>query len=165
MSRVPLESVICRAVRALLEGAEKMRAANRRGIREPHLSEPLESRVLLTTPVVQSIARTTPTAQYTTSTSVAYTVTFNTAVNGVDTADFQLLDTVALGQSGPVLVSGSGATRTVTVNGIHGNGTLQLNLVDNDSITSADTATERNTPHAEFLRAITVSSATWAEAS
>jgi predicted secreted hydrolase len=67
------------------------------------------------------------------ATSVHFTVTFSEAVTGVDTADFSLTTTGVSGAS-VTAVSGSGATRTVTVNTGIGNGTLRLNVVDNDSI-------------------------------
>src|SRR5262249_2386659 len=75
----------------------------------------------------------TPPGPATNATSVVYTVTFSTSVTGVDATDF------ALALSGvtttpPLVVGGSGTTYTVTINGISGNGTLGLNLVDDDSI-------------------------------
>src|SRR5437868_2114696 len=55
--------------------------------------ERLEARVLLTYPtaVVTSIDRSAPTGQYTSDTSVAYAVTFNTPVTGVDPTDFGVI--------------------------------------------------------------------------
>jgi hypothetical protein len=65
--------------------------------------------------------------------SVNFTVTFSESVTGVDVSDFNLTIT---GVSGAAVssVSGSGATRTVTVNTGSGNGTIRLNVIDNDSI-------------------------------
>ena len=65
--------------------------------------------------------------------SVNFTVMFSESVTGVDASDFAL--TVS-GLSGASIggVSGSGSSRTVTVNTGSNDGTLQLNLVDNDSI-------------------------------
>ena len=56
-----------------------------------------------------------------------FTVTFSTAVNGVDASDFTLVGTgTATGVVGSV--SGSGTTWTVTVNSVTGDGTLRLDL-------------------------------------
>jgi hypothetical protein len=65
--------------------------------------------------------------------SVNFTVTFSEAVTGVDTADFSLTTT---GITGAWItgVTGAGATRTVTVNTGTDNGTLRLNVADNDTI-------------------------------
>jgi len=49
-------------------------------------------------------------------------------------ADFALTTTGGVSGTSVVSVGGSGATRTVTVNTGTGAGTLQLNLVDNDTI-------------------------------
>jgi Calx-beta domain/Bacterial Ig-like domain len=84
-------------------------------------------------PKVVSINRTTPLGPLTNANSVDYTVTFSKSVTGVDADDFNL----ALGgvtATTPVVVSGSGTTYTVTVNGIAGTGSLGLNLADDDSI-------------------------------
>jgi subtilisin-like proprotein convertase family protein len=82
-------------------------------------------------PVVFSIDRTD--ANPTNAVSVDYTVTFSEAVTGVDTTDFTL---VASGVTGASItsVTGSDTTYTVTVNPGSGEGTLGLNLVDNDTI-------------------------------
>ncbi|WP_341882121.1 FG-GAP-like repeat-containing protein [Synechococcus sp. UW140] len=61
-------------------------------------------------------------------TSASFTVTFNQPVTGVDAADFTLIRTGTVA-GGTIQVTGSGATRTVTVTGITGAGTLGLNLV------------------------------------
>ena len=82
-------------------------------------------------PTVQSITRvgTTPTN----AASVQWTVTFSEAVTGVDAADFAL---AASGLTGASIsnVSGSGASYTVTASTGTGDGTLGLNLIDNDTI-------------------------------
>src|SRR5262249_34699267 len=70
----------------------------------------------------------------TSASSVTYTATFSEAVTGVDATDFQLALTGSVTATTPVVVAGSGAVYTVTVNGITGSGTLGLNLVDNGSI-------------------------------
>jgi len=71
--------------------------------------------------------------------SVAFTVMFDRAVSGVDATDFTLAATGVTGAS-ITSVAGSGATWTVVVNTGSGNGTLGLNLVDNDSIRDATDA-------------------------
>jgi len=65
--------------------------------------------------------------------SVDFTVTFSESVTGVDTSDFSLTTTNTA--SGTVSnVAGSGDTYTVTVNSLTGDGTLRLDLTDDDSI-------------------------------
>lgn len=85
-------------------------------------------------PVVESIDRSSPTGPGTSESSVTYLVTFSEDVIGVDAGDFQVVLTGSASAASPVDVSGSGAVYTVTVNGITGNGTLGLNLVDDKSI-------------------------------
>jgi hypothetical protein len=81
-------------------------------------------------PAVQSI--TTSGSTITNASSLQYTVTFNEGVTDVLPADFAL---AVSGTSGAVAsVSGSGSTYIVTVNNVSGNGTLSLNLADDDSI-------------------------------
>ena len=81
-------------------------------------------------PAVVSIAPSGPTI--TNATSLQYTVTFNESVSNVLAADFTLSTS---GTTGTIAsISGSGASYTVTVNNVSGNGTLGLNLVSNDSI-------------------------------
>ncbi len=88
-----------------------------------------------TAPVVTSIGRTS--ASPTAAASLAFAVNFSEPVAGVDSSDFVLaLTGTATGTISTVV--GSGATFTVTVSGINGDGTLGLNLVDDDSI--VDTA-------------------------
>jgi hypothetical protein len=87
-------------------------------------------------PVVTAIARSNPTGATSTGGSVAYTVNFNEPVTGVDSTDFRVGTSGGAAAAGPVVVSGSGASYTVTINGISGSGTLELNLVDDDSIVS-----------------------------
>lgn len=87
-----------------------------------------------TPPTVLSIARanTNPTN----ANSVSWTVTFSENVTGVDASDFAL---AASGVSGAGILSitpsaGPGSVYTVTAATGTGNGTLGLNLSDNDSI-------------------------------
>lgn len=89
-----------------------------------------------TAPVVSSIVRVDPTP--TALASVSWTVTFSKNVTGVDVTDF------ALAQAGGVsgaLITGvtpvSGSVYTVTASTGSGNGTLGLNLVDDDTIIDA----------------------------
>ncbi|MBI5944622.1 MAG: hypothetical protein HY864_09650 [Chloroflexi bacterium] len=87
-------------------------------------------------PTVVSINRssTSPSA----ASSVNYIVTFSKSVIGVDIADFSLLnaETTVTGAS-VTSVTGTGLTRTVTVNSGTDSGTLRLDLVDNDTIMDA----------------------------
>jgi hypothetical protein len=84
-------------------------------------------------PAVISINRSNPVGPSTNAATVSYTVTFNESVVGVTPSNFGLaLNGVTA--TTPVVVSGSGSSYTVTVNGILGNGTLGLNLVDNGTI-------------------------------
>ncbi|MFL5896509.1 MAG: beta strand repeat-containing protein [Thermoleophilaceae bacterium] len=87
-----------------------------------------------TAPTVSSINRAAATP--TNATSVSFTVTFSESVTGVGTADFALATT---GVSGASItgVSGSGTTYTVTAGTGSGDGTVGLNLVDDDSIADA----------------------------
>jgi len=82
-------------------------------------------------PTVVSSVRANPNP--TKAASVHFTVTFSEAVTGVDTADFSLTAASLTGTS-VTGVSGSGMTYTVTVNTGSGSGTLQLNVIDNDTI-------------------------------
>ena len=83
-------------------------------------------------PTVQSINRvgTTPTN----AASVSWTVLFSESVTGVDASDFALVTTGTVAGATITTVSGSGNQYTVTANTGTGNGTLGLNLVDNDTI-------------------------------
>jgi glucose/arabinose dehydrogenase len=85
-------------------------------------------------PTVLSINRVSPTP--TNAGSVQWTVTFSETVTGVDLTDFAL---VASGVTGATLspVVGTGSVYTVTASTGTGNGTLGLNLVDDDSIVDA----------------------------
>ncbi|MBI1797420.1 MAG: autotransporter-associated beta strand repeat-containing protein [Candidatus Eisenbacteria bacterium] len=85
-------------------------------------------------PTVASInlASTSPTN----ASSISFTATFSEVVTGVDATDFALTTT---GVSGASIsgVTGSGASRTVTVNTGSGSGTIRLDLGDDDSIVDA----------------------------
>jgi len=69
----------------------------------------------------------------TNATSVSFTVTFDESVSGVDTGDFSL-DVSGITGASISSVTGSGATRTVSVSTGTGDGTVSIDLVDDDSI-------------------------------
>ncbi len=85
-------------------------------------------------PRVTAIDRVIPTVDTSYATSISYRVTFSRPVTGVDASDFGLSLTGGLTVSDPLDVTGSGATYTVTVSGLAGNGSVGLNLVDDNSI-------------------------------
>ncbi|PYR17986.1 MAG: hypothetical protein DMF98_26320, partial [Acidobacteria bacterium] len=87
-----------------------------------------------TAPSVSSINRATSTP--TNLANVQFAVTFSEVVTGVDASDFSLATTGVSGASVST-VSGSGTTYTVTVNTGSGDGSVGLNLVDDDSIVDA----------------------------
>ena len=84
-------------------------------------------------PTVTSIVRAN--SNPTNSASVDYTVTFSEAVTGVDSSDFALTTT---GVSGASItgVTGLDAIWTVTVDTGSGDGTIRLDVVDDDSISA-----------------------------
>ncbi len=83
-------------------------------------------------PSVSSINRAG--ASPTNAASVDFTVTFNESVSGIDTGDFTLATTGTASGTIASVSAASGTSITVTVNTITGDGTLGLNLTDNDSI-------------------------------
>lgn len=86
-------------------------------------------------PVVSSIVRSNPSPSK--ESAVKFKVTFSKKVTGVDASDFSLQTT---GVPGAAIsgVSGSGNVYTVSVNTGTGNGTIRLDVVDNDSIKDAN---------------------------
>ncbi|MBI3172672.1 MAG: S-layer homology domain-containing protein [Chloroflexi bacterium] len=82
-------------------------------------------------PSVQSIVRTDPNP--TNAASVTFTVTFSEDVSGVTLDDFTLAAS-GIGDASISTLNGSGAIYTVTVSTGTTNGTLRLDLTDNDSI-------------------------------
>ena len=82
--------------------------------------------------VVTSILRLD--ANPTASTGTRFSVTFSESVTGVDTSDFVLSTSGSVGGASLVDVVGAGNAYTVNVNAGSGDGTLQLDLVDDDSI-------------------------------
>jgi CSLREA domain-containing protein len=95
---------------------------------------PVSATVETTAPSVVSSLRAN--ANPTRASSVDFIVTFSEAVSGVDTSDFSLTTS---GVTGTFItgVSGSGATRTISVNTGSGSGTIRLDLHDDDSITDS----------------------------
>ncbi len=87
-----------------------------------------------TPPSVSSVDRADPNPS--SAASVNFTVTFSESVTGVDLSDFTLTTT---GVSGTTVsnVSGSGDTYTVTVDTGTGNGTIRLDVLDDDTILDA----------------------------
>jgi hypothetical protein len=83
-------------------------------------------------PSVTSSLRADP--DPTTADSVHFNVTFSEAVTGVDASDFALTSTGSIVGTAVTDVSGSGTAYTVTVNTGTGDGTLRLDVIDNDSI-------------------------------
>ena len=83
-------------------------------------------------PTASSINRTG--TNPTNGSSVSYTVTFSESVTGVDATDFAVATTGSVTGASVGTVTGSGTTRTVTVSAGTGEGSVGLNLVDDDSI-------------------------------
>ncbi|MBU0484223.1 MAG: lamin tail domain-containing protein [Proteobacteria bacterium] len=85
-------------------------------------------------PSVTSINRTN--SNPTNAASVDFTVTFDQSVSGIDISDFSLATSGTTGNIASVSAA-SGSSVTVTVNTITGDGTLGLNMADNDTIVNA----------------------------
>jgi hypothetical protein len=89
-------------------------------------------------PEVVAIVRASGESNPTNADSVDYTVTFTEPVDGVGPGDFSIIQ-VSGDVGGSVTgVDGSGASYTVTVGGVTGDGDLRLDLVDDDSITNGN---------------------------
>lgn len=86
-------------------------------------------------PSVTSSLRADPNP--TSAATVNFNVTFSTDVTGVDASDFGLTATGALTGATIQNVTGSGSAYTVTVNTGSGDGTLRLDVLDDDSIQDA----------------------------
>ncbi|NUM54427.1 MAG: SBBP repeat-containing protein [Candidatus Hydrogenedentes bacterium] len=91
---------------------------------------------LVVAPCVVSSVRNT--ASPTRAANVGFTVVFNQPVMGVDITDFALTTSGGITAASILGVSGSQTSRNVTVNTGSGDGTIRLDLVDNDSIVNAD---------------------------
>ncbi len=90
-------------------------------------------RIVDSPPTVLSIVRAD--ANPTGAANVNFTITFSEPVTGVDSADFGLVtDPAIVGASVTSVISVSNTTYTIGVNTGFGNGTIRLNLVDDDSI-------------------------------
>src|SRR5258706_12806639 len=89
------------------------------------------------TPSPTSTATFTPPTTPTSASSVGFIITLSEVVTGVNVSapfnDFTLTTTGVIGAA-IIGVSGSGTTYTVTVNTGSGNGTVRLDVVDNDTI-------------------------------
>ncbi len=82
-------------------------------------------------PFVNSIVRAD--SDPTDAATVGFTVNFSEAVTGVNKGDF-VLATTGLASASILSISGSGSTYAVTVNTGSGNGTIRLDLIDNNTI-------------------------------
>jgi hypothetical protein len=87
-------------------------------------------------PSVVSVTRVSPNPS--SVTPLVYEVTFSEAVTGVDSADFSVTVTGSVTGAAATVLSGSGTTWLVAVSRTGGQGTLRLNVVDNDSIVDAE---------------------------
>lgn len=83
-------------------------------------------------PTVSSVVAIDPNP--TTADQVTFTITFSEIVGGVDAGDFALTTTGSISGASVLNITGSGKTRTVTINTGSGDGSLRLDVVDNDSI-------------------------------
>jgi hypothetical protein len=93
----------------------------------------------LTPPTVYSVTRDPASPNPTHAASVNFIVTFSEPVTGVDTSDFSITRTGSV-SSGAVVsgVSGSGNTYTVAVNTGLGDGTIRLDVIDNNTIVEVE---------------------------
>lgn len=88
-----------------------------------------------TPPTVVSILRLNP--ENTTRTVVYFQATFSEAVTGTNTSDFALTVTNTISGATISSITGTGSTRNVGVNTGTGSGTINLNVVDDDTIRDA----------------------------
>lgn len=96
---------------------------------------PTDTPVPTTSPVVNSILRVDPNPS--SAETIHFTVNFSKEVSGVDVTDFSLTKTGSITNESIAEVLGSGNTYSVTVNTGSGDGSLRLDLLDNDSILDA----------------------------
>jgi hypothetical protein len=87
-------------------------------------------RIDKTAPILSSSLLASPTN----AASVDFTITFSESVTGVDMGDFVLTKTGTISGESVGGVSGGPTVYTVTVNTGTGDGTLRLDLIDNDSV-------------------------------
>src|SRR5688572_7737251 len=83
-------------------------------------------------PTVVSVVRAS--SDPTTASNVNYTVTFSKSVSGVDTTDFSVTSTDTANGAVNTVSAGPSATYTVNVNNVSGNGTIRLDVLDDDTI-------------------------------
>jgi len=107
----------------------------RNGIKKYAFSDLLLSELYSANPIVTSVAYSTADPE---NNNVSFVVTFSEPVTGVDISDFVLTVTGLTGVS-IVNASGTGSTYTVVVNTGSGNGTIRLDVVDDDSIKDINT--------------------------
>jgi hypothetical protein len=95
-------------------------------------------------PLVASITNASPKKGFGTeaiaASSVSFLVTFTETslpLTGIDPTDFTVLKDASINYTSPIDVTGTGATRTVTINGITGIGRLSLGLTDDNTILDA----------------------------
>ena len=69
---------------------------------------------------------------------VRFSINFSKEVSGVDTGDFTFFTTGNIANAAIAEVNGAGNSYTVTINTGTGDGTLRLDLLDNDSILDSD---------------------------
>jgi len=89
-------------------------------------------------PSVQSITRAD--SDPTNASTVDFTVTFDDPVTGVDTSDFAVTTGGSTSGTSVTGISGSGNVYTVTVDTGSGDGTVRLDVSDDDTITSIATS-------------------------
>lgn len=119
------------------KGRRELRSSGGTAIRRRRmLYETLETRRVLAGPGPEVLTITRLDADPTAAASVEFQVLFDEAVTGVDTSDFQL-NTAGISGASVESISGSGSTFVVTANAGTGNGTLKLDLIDDDTILNA----------------------------
>jgi hypothetical protein len=92
-----------------------------------------------TAPTISGISRFIPSGANTNASSVDFFVVFSeSSLSGVDTSDFTLTTTGGIsGASISSVTYSNGASASVTVNTGSGDGTIRLDVVDDDSITDS----------------------------
>ncbi|MDB5387319.1 MAG: hypothetical protein JWM11_2965 [Planctomycetaceae bacterium] len=95
--------------------------------------------LVMPAPFALSISRSDPAQELTNASSVSYEVDFDSDVSGVDPSDFRVTTYGSVQMTGALVVTPTSAsTYTVTLNGLHGSGSLRLDLIDDDSIKDTD---------------------------
>ncbi len=102
---------------------------------QPFTREKILSAVVVSPPTVVSSVRTYGDPTY--ASTVDFRVTFSRSVTGVDVSDFTLT-TTGVSDAAISSVSGSGSVYTVTVNTGVNDGTIRLDVLDDDTIVDAD---------------------------